>query len=99
VERESCTFLGYADATLVVPSAFGKELDLKIRIYGIQVKLLNGRPRMDLPQEQGADGKWYSVVRPANGETRKALTDALFADRMVNAVAVTVQQDRDRAAS
>ncbi len=88
------TFLGYADATLVSG-------DLKLRIRGIQVKLLNGSPRMDLPQEKGNDGKWYPIVFPKSAETRTAMTEALFADRVINAVATCVMEDaaRDAAAS
>ena len=88
------TFLGYADATLVVPSALGKDLDLKIRIRGLQVKILNGSFRIDFPSEQGNDGKHYPHLFPKTGETRVALTAALLADRMVNAVATTVLEDQ-----
>ncbi len=83
VEHERSTFLGYADATLVCG-------DLKLRIRGIQVKLLNGSPRMDLPQERGNDGKWYPIMFPKSAETRTALTNALFADAAISAVALTV---------
>ncbi len=83
------TFLGYADATLVSG-------DLMLRIRGIQVKLLNGSPRMDLPMEQGNDGKWYPIVFPKSAATRDALTEALFADRVINAVATCVLEDQER---
>ena len=92
VEHERSTFLGYADATLVCG-------ELKLRIRGIQVKLLNGNPRMDLPQERGSDGKWYPIVFPKSAETRTALTEALFADRMIHAVATTVLEDQEIAAA
>ncbi len=88
-EHDKSTFLGYADATLVVG-------DLKLRIRGIQVKLLNGSPRMDLPQERGNDGKWYPIVFPKSAETRTALTEALFADRVINAVATCTLEDQAR---
>ncbi len=99
VEHEKSTFLGYADATLVVDDGIVEGVDLKLRIRGIQVKLLNGSPRMDLPQERGNDGKWYPIVFPKTAETRVALTEALFADRMVNAVATTVLEDQAIAAA
>ncbi len=47
----------------------------------------NGIP---LPQERGNDGKWYPIVFPKSAETRVALTEALFSDRMIAAVATTV---------
>ena len=83
------TFLGYADATLVSG-------DLKLRIRGIQVKILNGSPRMDMPQEKGNDGVWYPIVFPKTAETRVALTEALFADRVINAVTTCVLEDQAR---
>ena len=89
VEHEKSTFLGYADATLVVD-------DLKLRIRGNQVKLLNGKIRMDLPQERGNDGTWYPIVFPKSAETREALTVALFADRVINAVAICTLEDQAR---
>ncbi len=89
-EHDKSTFLGYADATLCVG-------DLVLRIRGIQVKLLNGSPRMDLPQEKGNDGVWYPIVFPKSAATRVAMTEALFADRMINAVASTVLEDQARA--
>jgi hypothetical protein len=98
-EHESSVFLGYADATLVVDGVLAEGADLKIRIRGIQVKLLNGKPRIDFPQERGEDGRWYPHLFPKNAETREALTSALLDDRMVRAVVLTVQEDRERAAS
>ena len=98
-EHDSSTFLGYADATLVVPSALGKDLDLAIRVRGIQVKILNGSARIDFPEEQGRDGRWYPHLFPKTKETRAALTEALLADRTVHAVVATVLEDQERAAS
>ena len=90
-EHDKSTFLGYADATLVSG-------DLKLRIRGIQVKLLNGSPRMDLPQERGNDGKWYPIVFPKSAATRDAMTEALFADRVINAVATCTLEDQRKSA-
>lgn len=95
-EHEASTFLGYADATLVVPGCLGKDLDLKIRIRGIQVKILNGSARIDFPEEQGNDGRWYPHLFPKTGESRVALTDALLSDRMISAVVATVLEDQGR---
>ena len=98
-EHANSTFLGYADATLVVPDALGKDLDLKIRIRGIQVKILNGSARIDFPQERGNDGVWYPHLFPKTKETRVALTNALLSDRMINAVVSTVLEDHAHAAA
>ena len=95
-EHDKSTFLGYADATLVVDDGLAEGEDLKIRIRGIQVKLLNGRVRMDLPQEKGSDGVWYPIVFPKSAETRTALTEALFADRVIHAVATCTLEDQAR---
>ncbi len=98
-EHESSTFLGYADATLVVSDALGKGIDLTLRIRGIQVKIVNGQPRIDFPQEQSQNGNWYPHIFPKNAETRVALTTALLSDRMVHAVVASVMEDQDRVAS
>lgn len=94
--HEKSTFLGYADATLVVPGALGKDLDLMIRIRGIQVKLLNGVPRIDFPQERGGDGVYYPHLFPKSKETRVALTDALLAEPMINATVTCTLEDQVR---
>jgi len=93
------TFLGYADATLVVPGALGKDLDLMIRIRGIQVKLLNGVARIDFPQERGSDGKYYPHLFPKSAESRVALTDAILADPIINAVVTCTLEDEVRHAA
>ncbi len=94
-EHASSTFLGYADATLVVPGCLDGD-DLEIRIRGIQVKLLNGKVRMDFPQERGANGVWYPIVFPKSAASREALTEALFADRAIGATASCVLEDQAR---
>lgn len=99
VEHANSTFLGYADATLVVPAAISKDADLMLRIRGIQVKILNGTPRIDLPQERGSDGKWYPTIFPKSAETREMLTSALLSDRLVAATVSCVLEDQERAAS
>lgn len=72
-EHGNCTFLGYADATLVVNGA------LQIRFRGIELKVLNGTFRIDFKSEQGSDEKWYPMVFPKTKESRKALTSAMLA--------------------
>ena len=76
-EHASSTFLGYADATLRVSVGDASVLDLRIR--GIELKVLNGRFRVDFKSEQGSDGKWYPLVFPKTAETREILTHAMLA--------------------
>ena len=98
-QHANSTFLGYADATLVVPAAIGKDTDLMLRIRGIQVKILNGTPRIDLPQEKGNDGKWYPTIFPKNAATREMLTTSLLEDRLVAATVSCVLEDQERDAA
>ena len=69
--HDGSTFLGYASATLVLDD------DIKLRIHGIQLKVVNGKFRWDC-QSQGKDGVWYDTVAPASKETREVLTAALL---------------------
>lgn len=98
-EHENSTFLGYADATLVVPGVLAEKADLAIRIRGIQVKILNGKPRIDFPQEEAENGRYFPHLFPKSAKSRAALTDALLADRMVHAVVSTILEDQERVRS
>lgn len=89
--REKSVFLGYADITLGVLGLFGW------KIRGVPVKMLNGKPHLDMPSEKGADGKWYPITFPKNAETREVLTTFIFsrpevAAAMANAEKVAVEQ-------
>lgn len=76
VEHPHSTFLGYADATLQV--IVDDVVVLTLRIRGIELKVLNGRFRIDFKSEQGSDGKWYPLTFPKSRETREALTKAML---------------------
>ncbi len=69
------TFLGYADATLVI-SAGGTEV-LKMRFRNMQLKVVNGVFRLDFAQEKGSDGNWYPTSFPKTAVSRKRLTGAI----------------------
>ncbi len=87
-DRGNCLFLGFASAKLVVPQVLGPDKeDLILYVNDIQVKVLNGKPRIDLPQEKGRDGRWYSIVAPGSAATRSALTELIFADAKIRAFA------------
>jgi hypothetical protein len=86
-------FVGYADATLVVPEALPDGSDLELRICKIELKVVNGVPRIDFKSIRGENGQWYPVLFPKSGKSRVALTEAILQDRMVNAVVRTVLED------
>lgn len=76
-KSEKYTFLGYADATLVVPGALPDGSDLQLRFRGLQLKVVNGAFRFDFKSEKGRDGEWYPNTFPVSGPTRAALTEQL----------------------
>lgn len=70
--------LGFVDLTIGFPIQ-GISAGWKVR--GIAVKLLNGKPHLDFPQERGSDGKYYPTTFPKGehgGELRQVLTMAVF---------------------
>jgi DNA-binding cell septation regulator SpoVG len=94
-------FIGYADATMVVPCALADGSDLKLRMRSIEVKVVRSAdgdigPRIDLKQEKGKDNVYRDVVYPQSAETREELTNALLKDRAVSAVVISVIEDLDR---
>lgn len=70
-DHGNCKFLGYADGTVVAE-------DLRLRIRGLQVKILNGKPRIDFLFEKAPNGVLYPICFPKSAETREALTQSLF---------------------
>ena len=77
--REKSVFLGYADLTIGV----GQLFSWKVR--GVSVKLINGKPHLDMPSERGADGKYYPQTFPKTAETRTVLTTVVFSDARIQA--------------
>ena len=75
--HEKSTFLGYASATLVVEGVLPEGDDLKLRIHGIQLKVVNRSFRFDV-QSKGSDNVWRDIVAPHSKQTRTALTKALL---------------------
>jgi len=70
--------LGFVDITIGLPIP-GITAGVKVR--GIAVKLLNGKPHLDFPQEKGSDGKYYPICFPKGehgGELRQVLTMVVF---------------------
>lgn len=95
--HEKSTFVGYADATLVVEGALPDGADLNLRIRGIEVKITAAGPRIDFKSEKGRDGEWYPMLFPKSGATRTALTNALLSDRMVGAAVQIADEERNAA--
>lgn len=76
-------FVGYADATLVVHKALPGGEDLRMRIRGIEVKVLASGPRIDFKSVKATTGErageWFPTMFPQSGNSRRALTEALVA--------------------
>ncbi len=94
--HERSVFLGHATATLVIPDAIEVDddewEDLRLTFYGIQVKLLGDelRNRFDFAQVQGRgnrSGEYFPTAIPRSAKTRAALTESLFSDLTIAAVA------------
>ena len=81
VTRTKSTFLGYADATLVISAGDVEVLQLRFR--NMSLKVVNGRFRFDFVAEK-ADGNgcdashnWYPTCFPKSAISRKRLTAAI----------------------
>ncbi len=79
--HEKSTFLGYADVTLGIKTASGHTSQWKLR--GLEVKLLGGKPHLDMPQEKGSNGKWYPKFFPKSAADRVVITALVFSDSRV----------------
>ncbi|KKN09972.1 hypothetical protein LCGC14_1041100 [marine sediment metagenome] len=75
VIRPKSTFLGYADATLVI--SCGDVEVLQLRFRNMELKVLNGRFRFDFVSEKGTDDEWYPTCFPKSAISRKRLTAAI----------------------
>lgn len=99
-KHTSSIFVGYADATLVVPNALPGGEAFMLRIRAIELKIVRSADgtsdvRIDFKSEQGRNGEWYPIMFPKSAETRAALTNAILNDRFVNAVITTLLEDID----
>jgi len=92
-EHDKSVFVGYADATLVVPGVLDQGEDLKIRIRGIEVKVLSSGPRIDFKSIRGENGKWYPTLFPQSATSRDDLTIALLSDPVIDAVVSRVESE------
>jgi hypothetical protein len=81
-------FLGFAVITLTIPALPGFSLTLT----GLQVKLLNDQPRLDMKQELGSDKKYHDVYFPRSAEIRQVLTLRTFKHPEVIAAIEAIQQ-------
>lgn len=82
VPHEKSVLFGYADVTLVVKTAHGVKFPIKLR--GLVVKSLKGKPRVDMPADKGADGEYYDHFMPRSEALRTVLTTFIFNDPEVN---------------
>lgn len=81
VPHEKSVLFGYADVTLVVKTALGVLFPIKLR--GIAVKSLKGKPHVDMPADRGSDGEYYDIFMPRSGALRACLTALIFDDPQV----------------
>ncbi len=83
--------LGFVDVSLTMNSVPGFALKLR----NLEVKILNGKPRIDTPSERGkgTDKAFYPIYFPKSAETRAVLTAKIFAAQEVcNWVEAAAQQ-------
>lgn len=73
--RENVQFLGFADITVDATKALP---GMKLKLRGVEVKVLKGNPHIDMPSEKGQDGQYYPRYFPLTGELRAVLTTAIF---------------------
>ncbi len=87
VPHEKSVLFGYADVTLTVKTATGVIFPIKLR--GLVVKSLKGRPHVDMPADKGSDGEYYDIFMPRSAALRAVLTALIFDDPEV---AATIEQ-------
>jgi len=76
--------IGFVDMDFWIPQIPGCKLGFR----NLTVSRVNGKPRIDMPSEQGKDGKWYPHYYPLSYELREVLTQRVFLHPEVqNAVA------------
>lgn len=80
--HEKSHFLGFADVKI---DATAKVPGLILQLRGIEVKLLKGEQRIDMPTEKGSDGVFYPRFFPQSAELRAVLTTAIFRTDAVKA--------------
>jgi len=90
--------LGFADVSLEIPSVPGFALKLR----GIEVKVLNGKPRIDTPSERSkgaGDTQFYPIYFPKSAEMRAVLTARIFETQEVSNAVATAEQQRTSGAT
>jgi hypothetical protein len=95
--HEKSTFLGYVDLILGIPTVAGHVS--KVQIRGIGIKILNGKPNLQMPQERGEDGKYYPTTFTQTPEDRELWTAMIFADSRVQALVEQAVREAEAAAT
>ena len=94
--KSKVTLLGFADVSLVIPSLPGFALKLR----GIEVKVLNGKPRIDTPSERSkgaGETQYFPIYFPKSAEMRAVLTARIFETQEVRNAIATAEQMRNGA--
>jgi hypothetical protein len=96
--KSKVQLLGFADVSLEIPSVPGFALKLR----GIEVKVLNGKPRIDTPSERSkgaGDTQFYPIYFPKSAEMRAVLTARIFETQEVCNAVATAEQQRTQGAT
>jgi hypothetical protein len=96
--KSKVQLLGFADVSLEIPSVPGFALKLR----GIEVKVLNGKPRIDTPSERSkgaGDTQFYPIYFPKSAEMRAVLTARIFETQEVSNAVATAEQQRTQGAT
>ena len=96
--KSKVQLLGFADVSLEIPSVPGFALKLR----GIEVKVLNGKPRIETPSERSkgaGDKQFYPIYFPKSAEMRAVLTARIFETQEVSNAVATAEQQRTSGAT
>ena len=74
------TFLGYVDITLESRNTLP---DLKLKIPGIGVRVLKGKPYLCMPGQKGECSKYSPRPFPLSGELRAVITLSIFKQELI----------------
>jgi len=89
--KSKVKLLGFADVSLTIPSLPGFALKLR----GIEVKVLNGNPRIDTPSERSkgaGETQYFPIYFPKSAEMRAVLTTRIFETQEVRNAIATAEQ-------
>lgn len=96
--KSKVQLLGFADISLTIPSIPG----FAMKFRGLEVKVLNGKPRIDTPSERSkgaGDTQYFPIYFPKSAEMRAVLTARVFETQEVRNAIATAEQMRSSASA